>query len=67
MLLDLQGSGFHLFDPEIASTNIIDGGEFLYSNGNLSGEAIDYFIEQHKCNAYCRAVGLLQIEKKSRL
>ena len=64
MLLDLQGSGFHLFDPEIASTNIIDGGEFLYSNGNLSGEAIDYFVEQPKCNAYCRAVGLLQIEKK---
>ena len=31
MLLDLQGSGFHLFDPEIASTNIIDGGEVLYS------------------------------------
>lgn len=29
MVLDLQGSGYHLFDPEIASRDIIEEGEYL--------------------------------------
>ncbi|CAB4007254.1 Transient receptor potential cation channel subfamily M member 6, partial [Paramuricea clavata] len=63
MLVDLQGSGYHLFDPEIASRDVIEGDEYLFSTGNLSGVAINYFTEQHKCNAYCEAVGLLPFKQ----
>ena len=62
MLLDLQGLGYHLFDPEIASRDIIDDNEYLFSNGNLSTVAINSFIERHKCNAYCEVIGLLIIK-----
>lgn len=64
LLLDLQESGYHLFDPEIASRDVIEGDEFLFSTGNLSGVAIDCFVEQHECNAYCEAVGLSPFKKQ---
>lgn len=64
MLFDLQGSGYHPFDPEIASRDVIEGDEYLFSTGNLSGVAIDCFTEQHKCNAYCEAVGLLPFKQQ---
>ena len=45
MLLDLQGSGYELFDPEIASHELFDGSaEVLYCAGNLSEMAIDKFV-----------------------
>lgn len=64
MLLDLQGSGYHLFDPEIASRDVAEGDEYLFSAGNLSDIAIDWFVDKHKCNVYCEAVGLIPFKKQ---
>ncbi|CAB4012574.1 transient receptor potential cation channel subfamily M member 6-like [Paramuricea clavata] len=36
IIVDMQGSGYSLFDPEIASKNLRDGDELLFSTGNLS-------------------------------
>ena len=44
MILDMQGSGYHLFDPEIASKILIEDEEVLFSTGNLSTTAISNFI-----------------------
>lgn len=36
MLLEIQGCGYRLFDPEIASTTLLDDeNEFLFTAGNL--------------------------------
>ena len=54
-----QGSGYELFDPEIASHELFDGSaEVLYCAGNLSQMAIDKFVSGHKCNVFCDIVGL---------
>ena len=59
MLLDIQGSGYELFDPEIASHELFDGSaEVLYCAGNLSQMAIDKFVSGHKCNIFCDIIGL---------
>ena len=49
MILDMQGSGYHLFDPEIASQKLIENEEVLFSTGNLSTKAINNFIAQLQC------------------
>ncbi|KAK2549362.1 hypothetical protein P5673_030187, partial [Acropora cervicornis] len=40
MLVDIQGSGFDLFDPEIASTDLQDevNKQYPYCTGNLLKE-----------------------------
>ena len=54
MVVDMQGSGYVSFDPEIASRELLDGEEVLVSAGNLSITAITTFIENHSdCNLYC--------------
>lgn len=59
MLLDIQGHGYELFDPEIASHELFDGNaEVLYCAGNLSHMAIDKFVSGHKCNVFREIVGL---------
>ena len=59
MLLDVQGSGPNLFDPEIASAQLVDDeNQLLYCVGNLSKEAIDCFVAHHTCNIYCEMAGL---------
>jgi hypothetical protein len=59
MILDVQGSGYKLFDPEIASTDLFDEDDrVLYCAGNLSKEAIERFTSMHKCNDFCKAIGL---------
>ena len=58
MILDMQGSGYHLFDPEIASKKLMEDEEVLFSTGNLSTTAINNFINSHKCNMYCHLLGL---------
>lgn len=59
MLLGIQGSGYELFDPEIASHELFDGSaEVLYCAGNLSQMAIDKFVSGHKCNVFCDIVEL---------
>ena len=59
MLLDIQGAGHTLCDPEIASAELLsDDDEYLYCGGNLSVTAITNFCKSHKCNIYCSTVGL---------
>lgn len=58
MILDMQGSGYHLFDPERASKKLIEDKEVLFSTGNLSTTAINNFTSVHNCNMYCNLLGL---------
>ena len=59
MVVDMQGSGHSPFDPKIASKEMVDGKEVLFSTGNLSLTAINIFIEHHtECNLYCTLLGL---------
>ena len=52
LLVDLQGSGNGLFDPEIVKVDLFDNNELLFCAGNLSITAIDNFISNHKCNRF---------------
>lgn len=58
MILDMQGSGYHLFDPQRASKKLIEDKEVLFSTGNLSTTAINNFTSVHNCNMYCNLLGL---------
>ena len=60
MVLDLQGVGFQLFDPEIATGVLIEDGEneINFCAGNLSSDAIKTFLRNHLCNDYCQMMGL---------
>lgn len=63
MLLDIQGSGHTLYDPEIASRQIMDeNGKVQFCTGNLSMAAIDNFFSNHSCNKFCT---LLKLKEKS--
>ena len=52
MVVDVQGNGgYDLFDPEIASIELVDKDmNYLYCTGNLSEVDISAFVNQHKCN-----------------
>lgn len=41
MVLDIQGTGHKLYDPEIASSELLENDEFLFCTGNLSQTAIE--------------------------
>ena len=59
MVLDIQGIGNILCDPEIATEDIVDiDDEFLFCLGNLAINAIQAFLGAHECNAYCEAVNI---------
>lgn len=60
-VLDLQDNGYSLYDPEVASTNLLDDDQktVLFCFGNLSSEAIEQFLKQHQCKKYC---SLLRID-----
>lgn len=58
MVLDIQGCNNHLFDPEIATMEIISDGEYLFCTGNLSSNAINNFCVFHECNEYCKLLEL---------
>ena len=61
MLLDLQGTGYNLYDPEIATTTLVDDGEVFFCAGNLGSTAIDVFKIEHQCNKYCAMLKLSPI------
>jgi hypothetical protein len=61
IIVDMQGSGYSLFDPEIASKNLRDGDEILFSTGNLSTAAITNFTQNHICNDFCVMLGLKKL------
>lgn len=48
MIVDIQGCGYDLYDPEMASKEV----------GNLTQTAIDTFVAAHSCNKYCELLGL---------
>ena len=60
MLLDIEGSGYTLYDPEVATTTIQDDDdkEIYFCCGNVSTEGIEIFLGQHKCNKYCTMLDL---------
>ena len=59
VVLDIQGVGYSLCDPEIASKdNKTHSEEHYFCFGNLSERAIWNFTETHVCNRFCRALGL---------
>ena len=47
LLVDIQGGGFELYDPEIASSELFDDNEMLFCAGNLSEMAISNFKAAH--------------------
>ena len=62
MLTDIQGAGYVLYDPEIATVDALDEqGQLQFSTGNLANNAIETFFAFHECNYFCR---LLKLEKK---
>ena len=68
MPLDIQGSSFKLYDPEIATTDRIandassSSKEVNFCAGNLSSIAIDSFKSKHICNIYCEMMSLEQFD-----
>ena len=58
MIVDIQGSGANLYDPEVATMELLADGKILFCAGNLSKTAIDAFSLQHVCNKYCKILEL---------
>ena len=59
MLLDIQGSNWDLYDPEIATDgSSFDDDELLFCMGNLSTEALRKFFKEHACNDICKMLNL---------
>ena len=64
IVLDIQGLGDKLIDPEIYSSNKL-GDETIFWAGNMREDAIIAFKEEHNCNDLCRELGLVsQIQAK---
>ena len=53
MLLDLQGTGYNLYDPEIATAELKDGNEIYFCAGNTTYMGIQKFLSEHICNRFC--------------
>ena len=60
MVLDIQGVGNMLCDPEITTEDITDTDEEFYFciGNNLTTLGIQTFLSAHVCNAYCEAVNI---------
>ena len=59
VVLDIQGFGYTLCDPEIATTTHKDDEDnFYFCTGNLSTQANDTFLSGHSCNKYCNMLNL---------
>lgn len=58
VVVDIQGTNNMLYDPEIASAEQFENDELLFCTGNLSHQAIDFFVSNHQCNDYCKSLGL---------
>ena len=67
MILDIQGAGYSLYDPEISTTRLDVGSkqssqshmydEMYFCAGNLSSLGINEFKKQHRCNKFCEMMG----------
>ena len=64
IVLDVQGVGFTLTDPEIASAELRDSkNKILFCSGSHSTLAIQGFLSVHACNNYCSLLGLLKVQE----
>ena len=66
MLLDIQGSKFDLYDPEIATADIMDDeeSEIYFCCGNCTFVGIEEFLQGHKCNEYCNMMGFPNLQEE---
>jgi hypothetical protein len=64
MLTDIQGSKYSLYDPEIATENLIDDDELYFCCGNQSTTGIENFLCEHEYNKYCQMLKLEQDKSK---
>ena len=60
IVLDIKGVDHNLFEPEVASSTLIDSNDktILFCCGSLSTDAIDRFKEEHVCNKFCQMLKL---------
>ena len=59
IVLDLQGSKYTLYDPEISSSELLGGdGKMQFCNGNLAANAMENLFSNHNCNFYCKLLKL---------
>lgn len=57
MLVDLQGAGYHLYGPEIATSELCaESGEAYFCCGNISFVSIEGFLGKHICNKFCNMI-----------
>ena len=63
IITDIQGCGFKLFDPEIATVESPFDKEqkLLFCVGNLSKIAYTNFFTAHVCNRYCEILNLEEV------
>ena len=72
MILDIQGSEYQLYDPEIATAELNEdkdnneesdesSPEFFFCAGNLSSLSIDRFKKEHKCTKFCEMMALQEL------
>ncbi len=66
LVLDLQESGYVLFDREIATIDQLDTGDLLFCAGNLSIIAIDTFMVNHKCGRCWKLLDCFIREKRKK-
>ena len=68
MVLVIQGCGFLLTDPKVATIERTNNSEkTLFCGDYLNLKAITAFMYQHKCNDYCRLLKLSDINNNSLL
>ena len=69
MIVDVQGCGYDLYDPEIASREIMSdqSEQLMFAVGNLTTRAIDTFVVAHSCNKYCKLLALPCFERCNNL
>lgn len=63
MVVDILGVDHNLFDPEVASSTLIDDNDkkTFFCCGNLCTDAIDRFKVEHVCNKFCRMLKLKEM------
>ena len=67
MLVDIQGSGYSLYDPEIATSieaSESEEGAARFCIGNLRKEVLDNFKQDHNCNDYCALMKLSPLTRE---
>ena len=64
MAVNIQGSSFDLYDPEIANSDqAANVNEMLFCAGNLNAVAMSNFKSQHKCNMFCKLLHLKELSQ----